>query len=497
MKGAAKRGYVEDIVNRCRSYDDEMEWFEYKKDTAVSRADDIGPYISALSNGAVMHGEPYGYLIWGIHNKTHEIIGTTFNYTGDTDNGPLEQMLNVGTEPSMYFHFDEDIVEGKRVVVLTIPAARIVPTSYKGERFIRVGSSKVNVRKNPAREAELFRILNAQQDPTDRWEIQKSKYHIADINKPVFQKYLKSAKELGRITIESDDPKEVLNAIDVADGDVLLNAGAAIFVDSGINEIQMVIFASDERLTILDSNRLTGSILELTDQAILYISKAMDWRAEFDGSSSRIEIPEVPVNAIREAVINAFAHRLIESRQAVDIAIYKSFIDVYSPGLFPQNLEPEEFIQHIIKPPRRNPLITKTLYYSKDMEALATGFKRIDDECSKAGVKYEFFRDTYGFTVRFYRHCGEGWSENQAVHLLSEKGDKKGDEKAMKKGDEIAARVERAYEVIRSHPEVTVTSLAQEINATKKQTEKALGILKQTGRIHREGPANGGKWVVG
>ena len=46
-------GYVEDIVNRCRSYDDETEWFEYKQDTAVSRADDIGPYISALSNGAV------------------------------------------------------------------------------------------------------------------------------------------------------------------------------------------------------------------------------------------------------------------------------------------------------------------------------------------------------------------------------------------------------------------------------------------------------------
>ena len=136
------------------------------------------------------------------------------------------------------------------------------------------------------------------------------------------------------------------------------------------------------------------------------------------------------------------------------------------------------------------------MYYSKDMEALATGFKRIDDECSKAGVRYEFFRDTYGFTVRFYRHCGEGWSENQSSHRLSEKGDKKVDKKAMKKGDEIATRVEKVYEVIFANPEISVTSLALEINATKKQTEKALGILKQTVRIHREGPANGGKWVV-
>ena len=131
------------------------------------------------------------------------------------------------------------------------------------------------------------------------------------------------------------------------------------------------------------------------------------------------------------------------------------------------------------------------------MEALATGFMRIDEECSKAGVRYEFFKDPYGFTVRFYRHCGEGWNQDQSSHRLSKKGDKKGDEKAIKKRDEIAARVEKAFEVICVNPEVTVTLLAREINATKKQTEKALNILKKAGRIRREGPSNGGKWVVG
>lgn len=490
-------GYVEDVINRCRTYDDETEWFEYKKDTAVSRADDIGPYISALSNGAVMHDEPYGYLIWGIHNRTHEIIGTTFNYAADTDDGPLEQMLNVGTEPSIYFHFDEDIVEGKRVVVLTIPAARLVPTAYKGERFIRVGSSKVNVRKNPAREAELFRILNEQQNPTVRWELQKSKYHISDINMPVFQKYLKTAKELGRITMKSDDPKEVLNGIDVADGDALLNAGAAIFVDSGINELQMVIFASDERLTILDSNRLTGSILGLTDQAILYISKAMDWRAEFDGSPKRIEIPEVPVKAIREAVINAFAHRMIESRQAVEVAIFKSYIEVFSPGVFPQDIEPEKFINQSIRPPRRNPLITKTLYYSKDMEAMATGLRRIDSECATAGVKYEFIREPYGFTVRFYRHCGEGWSSESYMnqHQDQHHGSNSGADSEVD-GVDWEERKQMIVRVLKNDPSISRGKISKETGLTVRQVERALNLLKDEKRIKREGPAHGGRWIV-
>ena len=56
-------GYVADVTKRCLSYDDEMEWFEYKKGSAVSSVDDIGEYISALSNGAAMNGETYGFLI--------------------------------------------------------------------------------------------------------------------------------------------------------------------------------------------------------------------------------------------------------------------------------------------------------------------------------------------------------------------------------------------------------------------------------------------------
>lgn len=236
-------------------------------------------------------------------------------------------------------------MEGKRTVVLTIPAVRIVPTAYREERWIRIGSSKEKLRKYPDREAALFRILNAQQNPTDDWEKLHSKFHISDINRPLFDDYLKKAKEVNRITISSDEPRDVLNSIEIAEGDDLLNAAAAIFVESGINELQMVKFATDERLTIIDSKRYTGSILSLVDKAVTYISDAMDWKAVFTGELRREEFPEVPMPAIREAVINAFAHRNIESRQAVDISIYKSYIDIYSPGLFPLELNPEDFIK--------------------------------------------------------------------------------------------------------------------------------------------------------
>ena len=107
-----------------------------------------------------MNGEAYGFLIWGVHNETHELTGTDFKYTKDVEHEPFEHRLYRNVAPAIFCRFDEELVEGKRVVVLTIPAARIAPTSYKNERYIRIESSKENIKKHPEREAALFRILN-------------------------------------------------------------------------------------------------------------------------------------------------------------------------------------------------------------------------------------------------------------------------------------------------------------------------------------------------
>ena len=164
------------------------------------------------------------------------------------------------------------------------------------------------------------------------WESQRSKYKVSDIDKQVFDNYLKRAKKVGRISFEEEDPLSVLTKLDLTDGEWLLNAGAALFVSSGMNELQMAKFASDEKLTFTDIRRFTGSILDLADKAAQYVIDAMDWRVEFGSGLERQEIPEIPVDAIREAVINAFAHRQLESGQSVEIAVYRSFIEIYSPG---------------------------------------------------------------------------------------------------------------------------------------------------------------------
>ena len=254
----------------------------------------------------------------------------------------------------------------------------------------------------------------------------------------------------------------------------------------------MAKFASDKRLTFTDIRRYTGSIVALADRAVQYIVDAMDWRVEFDGSLERKEIPEIPVDAVREAVINAFAHRIIESRESVEAAVYKSYIDVYSPGPFPEYVAPEQFVNESRKPIRRNPLIAKTLYYSKDMENFATGLKRIYESCQAAGVRVDFLRDGYGFTVRFHRHCGDGWDSNNSQ---SANGTLSGilngaPNGAPNNSDKLCQQLRS---IISRNPKITQNQMGEELGVGRRTIQR---LLKTMPDVHFMGGSRNWRWVV-
>lgn len=372
----------------------ENEQVEYKKSTGELK-EGIVSICSILNK----HGS--GDLYFGIKNNG-DVIGQAI---GESTLRDVSRAIRENIKPAIYPVVELQQYDHFDVVHVKFEGGHRPYLAYKIP-YIRIADEDTLLDQDRYNE-----MLHERENLSLAWETKVSKYHIDDIDTAVFEGYLRKARQVGRISLERDDPMYVLTKLELVEGNHLLNAGAALFVDCGMNELEMARFASDERLTFNDIKRYTGSIIDLADKAIVYVADAMDWRVEFDGSLERKEIPEIPVDAIREAVINAFAHRIIESRQSVDVSIYKSFIEIYSPGKFPEGIQPEQFITEIRKPIRRNPLITRTLYYSKDMESFATGLKRIHDACNDAGVIVEFRGDAYGFTVRFYRHCGEGWAE--------------------------------------------------------------------------------------
>ncbi len=150
--------YYRDLVRELSQYAYEPEWAEFKVNKYNS--EDIGEYISALSNSATLNGKTHGYLIWGINDESHDIVGTTFTpSTLKIGNELLETWLHHLINPIISFHFHEIQIEEKRIVILEIERAYHQPIRFKNEEYIRIGSVKKKLKDAPEREKELWNIF--------------------------------------------------------------------------------------------------------------------------------------------------------------------------------------------------------------------------------------------------------------------------------------------------------------------------------------------------
>ena len=214
-----------------------------------------------------------------------------------------------------------------------------------------------------------------------------------------------------------------------------------------------------------------------------YIKEHMNWRADLSGSQ-RVEIPEVPVRAVREAIINSLCHRDFENPKSNEVAIYKDRIEIFNPGLFPGGYSPEDFIKGSEPSIPRNPLIAETLFRSEDIEKWGSGLKRISQECRAAGVKVCFKRIKSGFTVVFFR---PGFKKSESVIQIV--GGVNG---GIKGGINILEAE------IRKNPGKRLPALSVALKVPGRTVEKWLEKLKEAGRIiYRGSKKTGGYFSTG
>jgi ATP-dependent DNA helicase RecG len=151
--------YLISLVNELRKLPQESEWVEFKHNNA--KKEDIGSYLSALSNSAALLGKATGYVVWGIENNTHEVIGTSFSpVTQKVGNEELESWLLQRLNPKLNFRFHQVEIYGNPVVILEIPAASKHPTAFQNEERIRVGSYRKKLKDLPEKERNLWRLLD-------------------------------------------------------------------------------------------------------------------------------------------------------------------------------------------------------------------------------------------------------------------------------------------------------------------------------------------------
>ncbi len=151
--------YVIGLVRELSKLPKETEWAEFKHNYAEPQ--DIGEYISALSNSAALVGKASAYLIWGLNDNDHAVVGTQFSpRTTKVGNEELENWLLRALAPRIHFSFFEIQVDGLPVVLLEIERAYRQPVQFQGNEFIRVGSYKKRLKDFPEKERAIWRLFD-------------------------------------------------------------------------------------------------------------------------------------------------------------------------------------------------------------------------------------------------------------------------------------------------------------------------------------------------
>jgi ATP-dependent DNA helicase RecG len=334
--------------------------------------------------------------------------------------------------------------------------------------------------------AELESYILKKHEGRGAWDGAVSDRFVADVDETVLRDYIDRANRAGRIDFPYTNNEEVLNRLAATQDGQLKNGADVLFVGSPMLEVQMAIFAGTERLTFNDIDRKSGSVTELVKIAEKYIRSNIRWRVVLDGSIQRKEIPEIPIEAVREAIINSYCHRQYTSSQNNEVTIHSNRIEIYNPGTFPEGLTPQDFIDGKGRSVKRNPLLAQLLYYSKDIESFGTGLKRITEACEAAGVKVEFQMLKLGFAVVFYRP-DENFVTTEKMSY---------DPLNVPTNVPLNEMERKTLAIISENPVITAEQIASILSKSRKTVQRYLNSLQDKNIIKRVGAKKGGHWEM-
>ena len=128
------------LIDELRAMPEETAWLEFKHNNTDPEM--IGKRCSALSNAARVAGRDCAFMLWGIADGSHEVVGTSFRPDAEKVGGQVLQLwLANKLQPSPAFSFRVVEHPAGRVVLLEIPAAPGAPVSFQGVPYIRIGST--------------------------------------------------------------------------------------------------------------------------------------------------------------------------------------------------------------------------------------------------------------------------------------------------------------------------------------------------------------------
>lgn len=332
--------YLIGLFHELRKLPKETEWVEFKLNKAEPR--EIGEYLSALANSAALLGKVNAYMLWGVADDGHDVVGTEFcpSFT-KVGNEELENWLLRLLAPKIHFRFFELTIDGLPVVLLEINAAFRHPVQFKKQEYIRIGSYKKKLKEYPEKERELWRVFD--QTP---FESQVAAENIPAGDVLHLLDYPAYFDLMGIPLPESRDAiLDALNADEVLTkgkagkwnvtnlGAILLAKKLENFHGLRRKAVRVVVYRNDNRIeTVREQEGAKGYACGF-EGLVSFIINLLPTN-EIIEQALRKEVSMFPELAVRELVANALIHQdFQQTGTGPMIEIFSNRMEITNPGV--------------------------------------------------------------------------------------------------------------------------------------------------------------------
>lgn len=276
------------------------------------------------------------------------------------------------------------------------------PVNYKGQYYFRSGSTKQELKGNSLNKFLLGKIGK-------RWDgVEMPNVSFHDLKADAIQRFRNKAHKSRRVDegILNDSKEVLLDDLQLIENGFLKRAAILLFHPNPEKFVQGAFikigyFRTDDDLAFQDE--IHGSLMEQIEKAEdILRTKYFVYTIEYEGIS-RIEKPPFPEKAIREALLNAIAHKDYSDPNPIQISVYADHIIFWNPGQLPDNWTVETLkIKHASKP--FNPSIANALFRCGDIEAWGRGtLKMINDAILNKSLPPEFQTTSNEISITFFK----------------------------------------------------------------------------------------------
>lgn len=393
------------LVEELRKLPNETAWVEFKHNNCDPNM--IGQDISALANSAALHEKSCAYMVWGIHDATHEIEGTKFNLQSEKKgNQELENWLRYLLSKNADFAFHSVTMEGKNVGVLIIQRAVNQTVMFEKVEYIRIGSYTKKLNEFPAVQAQLWERLR-----NSKFEERSAKENL-DLTATL--SYLDYTSYFDLLKIPQPTDAEGIAHYMLEEGIVrkqdnglfsISNMGAILFAkrlsdfpNLSRKAVRVVQYQGSNRLNMV--REYTGNKgYAVGFEGLLGFIEALLPAKEAIVGALREKQTAYPSLAIRESVGNALIHQdfSVTGTGAV-VEIFDGRIEITNPGT------PMVDIKRIVdNPPKsRNEKLAAIMRRMRICEELGTGWDKIVISCELASLpapKIDLYEENTKVTI--------------------------------------------------------------------------------------------------